>query len=104
MVSKEERLCEKFAKWLHSNGGINVMQERRGNADFFALGVRGGRGNEDIFQGRHCSRRVSGSIDLQLGCMPTRAPSSHYTVPSSAAGELCCIPFLSWDYNTWDAC
>lgn len=21
MVSKEERLCEKFAKWLHSNGG-----------------------------------------------------------------------------------
>lgn len=59
MVSKEERLCEKFAKWLRSNGGINVMQERRGNADFFALGVRGGRGNEDIFQGRHCSRRVS---------------------------------------------
>lgn len=31
-------------------------------------------------------------------CQPEHLPV--YTVPSSAAGKLCCTPVLSWDYNT----
>lgn len=76
-------------------GDERYVIQRRCSVDLPALGVRCVRGNEDIFQERHCSRRISGSIDLQLGCMPARAPSSLYTVPTSAAGELCCIPVLS---------
>lgn len=79
-----------------------MRREERGEAQqaSIALGVRGRRRNEDIFQGREGTAAVaqSGSIDLQLGHMPARAPSS-LTVPRSAAGELCCI--LSHDHNTW---
>lgn len=58
------------------------------------------RGNGDIFEGRHCcSHRVSGSIDLRLGCVPTRANSGSSPVHSGAAGELCCVPFQSCDLN-----
>lgn len=56
MASKEELCFVKFAKWLDTDGGAGegdkryAIQERRGSADSSALGVSGGRGNEDIFQ------------------------------------------------------
>lgn len=83
MASKEELLCEKFAKCLGytTDGGAGVTYQRyviheRGEAaqtpPRWACGVAGEM--KTYFEGRHCSRRASGCIDLKLGCMPDRAP------------------------------
>lgn len=76
-----------------------VIQDRRSGADSSALGVRGGRGNEDIFQGRHCSRTVSGSIDLQFGRMPEQSERES-TFQSLCCPEKCSCRGggLCWDY------
>lgn len=65
-----------------------------------ARSVNCGGGNGDIFEGRSCcSHRVSESIDLHLGWMPSRANRSSSPVQSSAAGKVCWVPFQSDDRN-----
>lgn len=49
--------------------------KRSSSTGYYTADMRGGRTNEDIFQGRHCSRRVSRNIDLQMGCVPSSAPA-----------------------------
>lgn len=85
--------------WLQMDWRLCDTWQKESQCRVFSFGVRGGRGNEDIFECMHCSRRVCRSIDLQLGCMPAEAPSSPLTVPRRAAGELCCVS----DTNT-DGC
>lgn len=78
---KAKRSCfvrkKKFAKWLTANGGREAMSEaeEEEKKQSCVFGFLGGSRNEDIFQGRHCSPTAAGSIDLQLGFMPVRAPS-----------------------------
>lgn len=62
--------------WMQNVGGINDMWYRRGEgADSCAFGREGWRGgNEDIFRESHCSRRVSGSIDLHFGLHASWSP------------------------------
>lgn len=49
MVSKVERLCEKFAKWCFQMG--DKREAGGGSAGFYALGVRGGREMKTYFKG-----------------------------------------------------
>lgn len=83
--------------WLQMDCRLCDTRQKESQCRVFSFGVRGGRGNEDIFECMHCSRRVCRSIDLQLGCMPAEAPSSPLTVPRRAAGELCCVSDTNTD-------
>lgn len=78
-------------RWRKGNSawGGGELGSKRGGVRSWCKGTERGvsrgrwRGNGDIFEGRHCcSHRVSGSIDLRSGCVPTRANAGSSPVHS----------------------
>lgn len=70
-----------------------VIQQRERERDFWVVMVEVAGEMKTYLKGRHCSRTVSGSIDLQMGSMPS---SEHLPmlVPSCRKKKklLLCIP------------
>ena len=97
---KEELLCENFAKCLLDTDGGYVIPERSGRP--LRSGREGCWGKWRHISGEALQRLWKYWPAVGPRARPEHLPGSTLSQRvSSAAGELCCVPVLSWDYYTW---